>query len=200
MLAESCMILCSCADERPISCSILAIASVFISFMIGLDGPDLSIAISVGEPECGRKTSGQRGSLNGNPFVSNPASNNWQTSSCDIRVMSSSTILPHIHSKPPNALADEERKGLLAGIDASDDIHHDNTPPSPQSWPSRRAAILTVICLVMLLFGGIFALSFFYTTPKPIHPDLDFQGHTLRSNGTHNFKRTLIIVSIDGLR
>ena len=115
----------------------------------------------------------------------------------------SSTILPHSRSKSSvgvERVEDEERKGLLAGIDASD--NHDTTPRPTfsESWPSRGTAIVTIIFLITLVFGGIFALSFFYTTPKPAHPDLEFHGHALRSNGSHNFKRTVLMVSIDGLR
>jgi len=95
---------------------------------------------------------------------------------------------------------DEELKGLLAGVDASDDPDITSRPAYSESWPSKRMAIITVVFLITLILGGIFALSFFYTTPKRAHPDLDFQGHALRSNGTHNFKRTVVIVSIDGLR
>ncbi|KIY45676.1 nucleotide pyrophosphatase [Fistulina hepatica ATCC 64428] len=35
--------------------------------------------------------------------------------------------------------------------------------------------------------------------PEP-HPNLAFHGDVLRSNGTHDFKRTVLLVSIDGLR
>jgi hypothetical protein len=116
--------------------------------------------------------------------------------------MAPSPIPSHVRSKSSLAARaqDEEMKGLLAGVDGSDD--HDATPRpiSSESWPSNRMAIITVVFLVTLIFGGIFALSFFYTTPERAHPDLDFQGHAVRSNGTHNFKRTVLIVSIDGLR
>lgn len=105
------------------------------------------------------------------------------------------------------ALQDEERKGLLSGIDHDED---DVAPElikaaspfrsSHETWPSRRVALISVAFLTSLIFGGIFALSFFYTTPKKAHPDLDYNGHTLRSNGTHSFKRTVVVVSIDGLR
>lgn len=119
--------------------------------------------------------------------------------------MSSSPILPHTHPEPSfadeTALQDEERKGLLAGIDATDDIRQkESRPVQSESWPSPRVAIISLVSLVILVLGGVFALAFFYTTPKSAHPDLDFQGNVLRSNGTHNFKRTVVIVSIDGLR
>jgi hypothetical protein len=117
--------------------------------------------------------------------------------------MASSSILPHSRSKPSAKRAkDEELKGLLAGIDDSDNHHtsSESPPTYSESWPSTRTAIIAIIFLFGIVIGGIFALSFFYTTPKGAHPDLDFQGHALRSNGTHNFKRTLVIVSIDGLR
>lgn len=116
---------------------------------------------------------------------------------------SSSSILPKVRSKSSVTAIkpdDGEREGLLAGVDASDDHDTNHQPPTSESWPSTRMAIVIVILLVTLLFGCSFALFYFYTTPTPAHPDLEFNGHTLRSNGTHNFKRTVLIVSIDGLR
>jgi hypothetical protein len=115
----------------------------------------------------------------------------------------SSPLIPPVRPNSPTILANEEREGLLAGIDASDDYRRDNKATRPafsEAWPSKRMAVITVISLISLLVGSAFALAFFYTTPPPAHPDLDFQGHALRSNGTHNFKRTVIMVSIDGLR
>jgi hypothetical protein len=116
--------------------------------------------------------------------------------------MSSSQIISNVRSGSSSSAPtkDEELVGLLAGADDSDDHHTSFRPASSDSWPSKGMAIVTIVFLITLLLGGIFALSFFYTTPKRAHPDLDFQGLALRSNGTHNFKRTVVIVSIDGLR
>ena len=125
---------------------------------------------------------------------------------------SASTSRSHIKINPrladERALQDEERKRLLSGID--NDENHDIAPElikaanplhsSQEIWPSRRVAIISVAFLTILIFGGIFALSFFYSAPTKAHPDLDYKGHTLRSNGTHSFKRTVVVVSIDGLR
>ena len=127
--------------------------------------------------------------------------------------MSNSLSTSHSHIKDNSRLADEralqddERKHLLSGTDNDEN----DIPPelikaanpfhsSQETWPSRRVAIISVIFLTALIFGGIFALSFFYSAPRKAHPDLDYNGHTLRSNGTHSFKRTVVVVSIDGLR
>lgn len=110
-------------------------------------------------------------------------------------------LLPHVrsNSSAKETITEEERKGLLSGVDDSDE--HDLPTPQPsESWPSKRVAIGASAFLITLIIGGIFSLSFFYTTPSTAHPDQNYQGHAVRSNGTHNFKRTVLIVSIDGLR
>lgn len=103
------------------------------------------------------------------------------------------------NSSAKEAITEEERKGLLSGVDDSDQLDLP-TQSSSESWPSKRVAIGASVFLITLIIGGIFSLSFFYNTPSTAHPDQDYQGHAVRSNGTHNFKRTVLIVSIDGLR
>ena len=134
----------------------------------------------------------------------------WQLTATTMST-SASTYRSHIKVNSrladEKALQDEERKRLLPGIDNDENdiapelIKAANPFHSNQeTWPSRRVAIISVAFLTILIFGGIFALSFFYSAPTKAHPDLDYKGHTLRSNGTHSFKRTVVVVSIDGLR
>jgi hypothetical protein len=55
----------------------------------------------------------------------------------------------------------------------------------------------SVLRLMIVLVLGIFFLC---TPPKLEPPGINLQGHSLYSNGTHDFKRTVILVSIDALR
>lgn len=118
----------------------------------------------------------------------------------------SSPNIPHSHSKPHSYSksskydtidpVDEERKGLLSGVDESDsDV--DSSPHKP--W-SRKKVAGTALFLIGLIIGGSFARSFLLMSPRRTHPNLHFDGDVLRSNGTHDFRRTVLIVSIDGLR
>lgn len=63
----------------------------------------------------------------------------------------------------------------------------------------RLIARNSVLVLVILSIGALAKTLFF----KPVchkHPNLTFHGSEIRSNGTHEFKRTVLMVSIDGLR
>jgi hypothetical protein len=87
----------------------------------------------------------------------------------------------------------EERKGLL-----SDDYNDNPEPdPHPNAWSTRKI-IVTATALIGLLITGSFARTLLH--PPPPHPNLLFHGGSLRSNGTHDFRRTVLMVSIDGLR
>ena len=90
----------------------------------------------------------------------------------------------------------EERKGLLSTTnDDYDDEPDDYTDAKP--W-KRKKIVFTAFIFIALLITGVIARAFLRTTrPSPRHP---FTGTVLRSNGTHEFKRTVLIVSIDGLR
>ncbi|KAF7314540.1 Type I phosphodiesterase nucleotide pyrophosphatase [Mycena kentingensis (nom. inval.)] len=109
----------------------------------------------------------------------------------------------------------EERKGLLAGTqdafspaedvwkaDADDD---DLDPSNSTGGWSRKRILFAATALVLLILTGVTARTFLLSTRPPhdetdTHPNLLFHGDGLRSNGTHDFKRTVLIVSIDGLR
>jgi hypothetical protein len=95
----------------------------------------------------------------------------------------------------------EERKGLLSGIDTSPVSEAEE--PKLSSWlkstllshgPTRIAVVISA------LFGLFFGVFYWLSAPQCPAKDLHFNGDTLRSNGTHDFKRTVLLVSIDGLR
>jgi hypothetical protein len=46
----------------------------------------------------------------------------------------------------------------------------------------------------------VFGVFYWLSAPPSSIRALHFNGDTLRSNGTHDFKRTVLLVSIDGLR
>ncbi len=100
----------------------------------------------------------------------------------------------------------EEREGLLDESDKfeSFDNHFDkdglaDTDDDPDSWP-RSKIVKTASAFIILLVLGAFARALLRSGPSSLHPNLSFHGDYLRSNGTHDFKRTVLIVSIDGLR
>ncbi|KAG7088112.1 hypothetical protein E1B28_012137 [Marasmius oreades] len=81
--------------------------------------------------------------------------------------------------------------------DGDDDLERDST-----GW-SRKKIITAASILIGLLILGVFARALLRVSSIPTgqdHPNLAFHGQTLRSNGTHDFKRTVLVVSIDGLR
>ncbi|KAJ7600864.1 Phosphodiest-domain-containing protein [Mycena floridula] len=108
-------------------------------------------------------------------------------------------------SRGPFSKSDrEERKGLLSDTisfpDHDDDDHElglDLTSNQRSGWSSNRI-IITAVAFILLLICGTFARTFLISSAT--HPNLLFHGNDLRSNGTHEFKRTVLIVSIDGLR
>ena len=94
----------------------------------------------------------------------------------------------------------EERKGLLSGVDTLP-VSEAEPKLSPlwrnSTLPFGPARIAVVIgALFGLVLGGLYWL---YAPPCSARA-LHFNGDTLRSNGTHDFKRTVMLVSIDGLR
>ena len=114
--------------------------------------------------------------------------------------MSSSAAYLGSPSKPAQKRRDsiEEEEGLLSGISDTSSKY----PETRRPW-SRGKIILTAVFFIFLLISGAFVRSLSW---KPVPPpsqshSLWFTGEgELRSNGTHDFKRTVILVSIDGLR
>ena len=101
--------------------------------------------------------------------------------------------------------SDEERRGLLSGVQDPEREHeHDPEPDlnfvgtSPQrSWSANQLACTAITC-ILLLVGGTFAHTFLLNVPTSQFASLN--ANDVFSNGTHDFKRTVLIVSIDGLR
>jgi hypothetical protein len=98
--------------------------------------------------------------------------------------------------------SDEERQGLLSGVpDPSKDpasVDHENENWWQTPWSDTKVAAFAIIS-ILLLIGATIAHIF---VVKPI-----YEGHSsttpvqaTTSNGTHEFKRTVLLVSIDGLR
>jgi hypothetical protein len=91
----------------------------------------------------------------------------------------------------------EEREGLLSGVDTFSFVEAEklNLKQTSLSFGLARIAVV-VTALLCLVFG---LLCWFSAPPSSITL-LHFNGDTIRSNGTHDFKRTVLLVSIDGLR
>ncbi|KAF7768080.1 hypothetical protein Agabi119p4_7323 [Agaricus bisporus var. burnettii] len=87
----------------------------------------------------------------------------------------------------------EERKGLL-----SEDYNEKPEPDTqPNVWSSQKVAAVAVTLICILLSGAVVRTLLI---AQPLHPNLLFHRGVLRSNGTHDFRRTVLLVSIDGLR
>lgn len=92
----------------------------------------------------------------------------------------------------------DETRGLLAkGRDEEHPFEDEDFYSKPSVWSSRRIAV-TALSLVGLILAGTFARSFLLSPYKPVARGS--RQHRLQSNGTHNFKRTVLMISIDGLR
>jgi hypothetical protein len=63
----------------------------------------------------------------------------------------------------------------------------------------RRIAALAAILAVTLL-GGYFGRSFLSSQPRSSGKEYLDDPHILMSNGTHNYRKMVLVVSIDGLR
>ena len=93
----------------------------------------------------------------------------------------------------------QERKALLSsGSDEPDDYSLEDIEDK-HGWSSRSIAI-TALALIMLLIMGVSARTMFFGSPARKQQLASSSSSTLRSNGTHEFKPTVLIVSIDGLR
>lgn len=96
-----------------------------------------------------------------------------------------------------------ELKGLLSGVDNSSFSEDEEAKLSPlcdsrgNLFSTRPARIVVAISA---LLGLVFGVFYWCSTPPSSARALHFNGDTLRSNGTHEFRRTVLLVSIDGLR
>ena len=95
-------------------------------------------------------------------------------------------------------LRDEERKGLLTGSTSHEEGYDDLSEIPPRK--SRKWLYTAATGFILLLLGAVFGPPLLRTIQPQTRPVADFDSHKLRSNGTHLFKKTALIVSIDGLR
>ena len=93
--------------------------------------------------------------------------------------------------------SDEERHGLLSGVHdpskevASDD--HEDLGWWQTPWSASKVTAFAIFS-ILLLIGATFAHTFI------INPRITRANAKTASNGTHEFRRTVLLVSIDGLR
>ncbi|CCL98853.1 uncharacterized protein FIBRA_00859 [Fibroporia radiculosa] len=91
---------------------------------------------------------------------------------------------------------EEERRGLLS--DGPKDTSDDSDLPR-RFW-SRKATISCALAFIVLILGYLFGRPLICLLRPSSRPKPDFNHRLLRSNGTHDFRKTALIVSIDGLR
>jgi hypothetical protein len=101
---------------------------------------------------------------------------------------------PRADEAPAVEDASDERQGLLTGESTVD-------APEVTDHPPRKKRILAItgagfIALLLVAYFGP-AIARIGTGKKPADPGMDGD---LQWNGTHHFKRTVLMVSIDGLR
>jgi len=90
----------------------------------------------------------------------------------------------------------EERRGLLSNVDSADATHSDLEGQPPSSPPSSKSKFFVGFMVILPL---ILATAAFELWPRARH-DTRSGRDALHSNGTHEFKKTVLMVSIDGLR
>ena len=88
----------------------------------------------------------------------------------------------------------EERKALLASGGGEHD--EDDIEDKQHGWSSGNIALIALVLVVLLITG---AFTFMALCGSPGQKQ-QAASSILRSNGTHEFKPTVLIVSIDGLR
>ena len=95
----------------------------------------------------------------------------------------------------------EERKGLLSGVDTLP-VSEVDEPKLSSLWRNSRLSFgpARIAALIGAFFGLVLGGFYWFSTPSCSARALHFNGDTLRSNGTQEFKRTVLLVSIDGLR
>ncbi|KAH0585957.1 hypothetical protein H2248_007243 [Termitomyces sp. 'cryptogamus'] len=94
----------------------------------------------------------------------------------------------------------EEEEGLLSGA-PSPGLKQDSEFVDTNTWSSKRI-VGTATFFIALLVSGAFVRTLLCGPVTPSTHRLSgwYKGDNLLSNGTHEFKRTVLIVSIDGLR
>ena len=105
-------------------------------------------------------------------------------------------LLSGVRAPNKEQRARKEKKGLALYSWLEDDDNEGQ-------WSRRRlagvAALLILLLLGAALLNPLLAPKARSSRTHP-HPNSQFTGKELRSNGTHDFKRTVLLFSIDGLR
>ncbi|KAH8114406.1 Phosphodiest-domain-containing protein [Phellopilus nigrolimitatus] len=130
--------------------------------------------------------------------------------------MAHTTTPPTEHSKDAPYVDNDDRdaddlelRGLLSGVQTSGKLDSDvKAKRGLYEWLedralwSRKHVAAAATVLVLLLLGASLVLPYVNLggNGDGVHPNAQFVGSELRSNGTNDFKRTVLIVSIDGLR
>lgn len=92
---------------------------------------------------------------------------------------------------------DEERTGLLS---ADERTFEDDTQVPLRPNRTRKYVVGISVGFIVILLGALFGRPLLHSVwPRPKQKP-DFDNGLLRSNGTHYFKKSALIVSIDGLR
>ncbi|KAI0696269.1 Phosphodiest-domain-containing protein [Cytidiella melzeri] len=107
--------------------------------------------------------------------------------------------MEHERDKGRDDMLGEERKGLLSSSHEDYNDNDDDISEFPEQ-KSRRWLYCAAVGLIVLMLGAVFGPPLLRTIHPPPRPIADFDSQKLRSNGTHLFKKTALIVSIDGLR
>jgi hypothetical protein len=91
----------------------------------------------------------------------------------------------------------EERKALLASGSREPNDHNLEDIEDKNGWSSTKIALIALVLIILLIMGAFIFMVLCGSPSQERHPAAS---SILRSNGTHEFKSTVLIVSIDGLR
>jgi hypothetical protein len=119
---------------------------------------------------------------------------------------SKETLVPRYLRNGTLKATSEERKGLLSNLDAEDSggeppRYEDEKYPRRKRAPLRKNIVARVLGgLVALILGTVFLVLMSKSWCCRICTGRLRDPSRLVNNGTHEFKRTVLIISIDGLR
>lgn len=124
----------------------------------------------------------------------------------DTDIIERQSLLPTVAKK---AGRDALSKQPYHDAEADDPYLSEETHPTPligsrkalgnAKRRQRRLGMLAAF-LGIILLGGFFGRSFLYSKPPTKGSNQAEQMDTLMSNGTHSYRKTVLVVSIDGLR
>jgi len=107
--------------------------------------------------------------------------------------MGNQDTLSSTHKLSRNIYDIEERRRLL-----SDDFIEKPEPETLlKAWSNWKIVVTASVLICLLITSAVAGTVLIFSFSQP---HLHFHGNALRSNGTHDFRRTVLMVSIDGLR